>query len=515
MTPETEPVTAGWQEEIDAVERRRQRAMELGGPERVKRQHDRRKLTARERVDYLLDPGTFDEVGALADQGSHRPDMKDVYAPADGVIAGAGEIAGRPVYFFSEDFTVLGGSVGQIGFEKRMRVRELAQRDRAPMLYLLDGAGARGQEYTLGEWPSGKHFTLQAQMSGIVPQLAAILGGLGGDPALEVPLCDFKVMTRHEGMLAAGGPPIVKAATGEDVDKLTLGGYKVHTERSGVVDNAADSDEEALDQLRAYLGYMPQNCWELAPDVASTDDPFRRDELLADVIPRERTQPYDMRIVIDTLIDQGTFFEIQPKYGRALITGFARFDGAAVGIIANQPKWKAGAFAAQEADKLCHFAQVCNSYNLPMIFLTDVPGFMVGTKAEQEGVLRRGMRVHWVMAHNRVPTVSVLLRKAYGMASVAMNSAGAGQAATLAWPSAEFGALPLEGGVAAAFKGATAEVEDRFRAFGNPIDAARAFNFDDLIDPRDTRPRIVRALRRARGGQVHDLGPWRHHGVFP
>jgi acetyl-CoA carboxylase carboxyltransferase component len=515
---------ASWQGEIDELEQRRARARELGGPERIQRQHDRRKLTARERIDYLLDEGTFDEIGLLADHGSHRPDMADVTAPADGVVCGAGEIDGRPVYLFSEDFTVLGGSVGQVGFRKRMRVRELAQRDRVPLLFLLDGAGARGQEYTMGEWPSGEHFALQAQMSGVVPQVAAILGGLGGDPALEVPLTDFKVMTKHEGMVAAGGPPLVESATGIKVTKQELGGYKVHTERSGVVDNAVDSDEEALDQVRTFLSYLPSNCWELPPRRDSFEDPFRRDEALADVIPRERTRPYDVMRVIEGLIDHDSFFMIQPRYGRALVVGLARIDGEVVGIQANQPKWRAGAFGAQEADKATHFVALCNSYNIPMIFLSDVPGFMVGPKSEEEATLRRGLRLAWTMSYMRVPTISVLLRKAYGMGSVAMHSANAGQVATLAWPSAEFGALPLDGGVKAAYKRTldeeqTAEeieaVKERFAAFGNPLDAAKAFNFDDLIDPRDTRKRIVRALRRARAAQAQQLGPWRHHGIFP
>jgi acetyl-CoA carboxylase carboxyltransferase component len=450
--------------------------------------------------------------------------MQGVYAPADGVVCGAGEIDGRAVYLFSEDFTVLGGSVGQVGFEKRMRMRELALRDRVPLLFLLDGAGARGQEYTMGEWPTGQHFALQSQTSGIVPQVSAVLGGLGGDPALEVPLTDFKVMTRHEGMVAAGGPPLVESATGLQVSKQELGGYKVHTEISGVVDNVAASDEEALEQVRAYLSYMPPSCFELPPEVAPQEDPFRRDDALADLIPAESTRPYDVLRVIDGIVDAGSFFQIQPRYGRALVTGLARIDGQVVGIQANQPKWRAGAFGAQEADKGCHFVQVCNAFNVPMVFLTDVPGFMVGPKAEQEATLRRGLRLAWAMSYMRVPTVSVIMRKAYGMGSVAMLSAGAGQSLTLAWPSAEFGALPLDGGVKAAFRrsldeDAAAETVDeareRMRAFGNPIDAARAFNFDDLIDPRDTRARIVRAFRRARPAQAQQLGPWQHQGVFP
>jgi acetyl-CoA carboxylase carboxyltransferase component len=362
-----------WKPEVEEIERRRALAREMGGEERVARQHARGKLTARERVERLLDPGSFEEIGILADHTSQREEMKGISAPADGVVTGAGEINGRPVYLFSEDFTVLGGSTGQTGLVKRVRMRELALQERVPLVYLLDGAGARAQESILGGWAGGGHFLLQSKMSGIVPQVAGILGPLGGDPALEVPLCDFKVMVKGTAMVAAGGPPLVRAAIGHEVTKEELGGYAVHTEISGVVDNAAVDDGDALDMLRRYLGYMPQSCWELPPREETGEDTFRSEESLLEIVPRNRRQRYEMRRVIDALIDRGSFFEIQPGFGRALLVGFARIDGEVVGIQANQPMVRAGAFGAPEADKAFHFLQVCNSFNVPIVFLTDVP----------------------------------------------------------------------------------------------------------------------------------------------
>jgi acetyl-CoA carboxylase carboxyltransferase component len=511
--------------EVEEIRRLRAEAYGMGGEERVVRQHDRGKLTARERIELLFDPGTFEEIGTLADHRSVRENMRDFYAAADGVVTGAGLIDGRPAYAFAEDFTVLGGSTGKTGLAKRNRLKELAGRERLPLIYLLDGAGARGQESVLAGWASGAHFLVQSRLGGVVPQIGAVMGGLGGDPALEVPLCDFKLITKETGMLATGGPPLVKAALGLDITKEELGGYKVSAHTSGVIDNVAVDDQDAIAQIRKYLSYMPQSCYETPPFVPTDDDPLREDEDLLSIVPRSRTQPYDMRRVIDAVIDHDTFFEIQPKYGRALIVGFARIEGHVVGIQANQPMIRAGAISGPEADKACHFISVCNAYNIPIIFLTDVPGFMVGPNTEREGILRRGLRVAWVMAHNRVPTVSVICRKSYGMGAVAMNGPDGGQTATLCWPSAEFGALPLEGGVAAAYKRSIeeaddpealrAEIQGDHKALSGPAKAAKVFNFDELIDPRETRPRIVRALRRARVRQEQNVGPWQHFGIFP
>lgn len=514
-----------WQSEVDEINRRREQAYAMGGDERVQKQRAQGKLSVRERIDLLYDPGTFDEYGVLADHQSLRPDLQGRYAAADGVVTGVGQVEGRDVFVFAEDFTVLGGTVGRTGAMKRRRMRELAEREKLPIVYLVDGAGARGQESVRGGWAGGEHFLHMARMSGIVPQVAGVLGPVGGDPALEVPLCDFKVMVRGTAMVAAGGPPLVESALGMKITKEELGGAGVHSRESGVVDNAVDSDEEAISLIRRYLSIMPANCWELPPRRPTNDPVDRRDDSLLSIVPKQRLRPYDMNQLIRSLVDDGEFLPIQSDFGRALIVGFAHIDGDVVGIQANQPLVNGGAFSGPEADKAYHFLSVCDAFNIPVIFLSDVPGFMVGPKSERSATLRRGLRVAYVMAHMRVPTVSVVVRKAYGMGAVAMNGPGAGQSVTLCWPSAEFGALPVEGGLNAAFHNAIEasddpdayrkELEERYRNFGSPFEAAKVFNFDDLIDPRDTRPRIAQALRRSRRRREIEAGPSTRHGIMP
>lgn len=514
-----------WEPEVQEIEKRRQQSYAMGGEERVKKQNAQGKLSVRERLALLYDPGTFEEFGVLADHQSLRPDLQGRYAAADGVVIGVGKVNSRDVFVFAEDFTVLGGTVGRTGAMKRKRVRELAEQEKLPIVYLLDGAGARGQESVRGGWAGGEHFLHMARMSGIVPQVGGVVGPVGGDPALEVPLCDFKVMVRGSGMVAAGGPPLVESALGLTVTKEELGGADVHVRDSGVVDNAVDSDEEAIDLIRRYLGMMPANCWELPPRRETSDPIDRRDERLLSIVPRDRFQAYDMHELIRMLVDDGQFLEIQPQFGRALIVGLAHIDGDVVGIQANQPLVNGGAISGPEADKAYHFLSVCDAFNIPVVYLSDVPGFMVGPQSERNATLRRGLRVAYVMAHMRVPTVSVIVRKAYGMGAVAMNGPGAGQSVTLCWPSAEFGALPVEGGLNAAFHNSIAaaedpeeyrrELEERYRNFGNPFEAAKVFNFDDLIDPRDTRLRIAQALRRSRRRRELEAGPSTRHGIMP
>ncbi|WP_134322043.1 acyl-CoA carboxylase subunit beta [Cumulibacter soli] len=522
---ESGSVAEGWRPEVERINSLRQRALEMGGQERIDRQHARGKLTARERMDLLFDRGTMEEIGILADHAGTRRHLKDFHAPADGVVTASGLIDGRPAFAFSEDFTVLGGSTGSVGIQKRNRLKELAGRERLPIVYLLDGAGARGQEAILAGWPDSSHFLVQSRLAGIVPQVGAVLGGLGGDPALEVPLCDFKIMSKGEGALFTGGPPLVKAALGLDIDKIDLGGYKIAVETAGVVDNAAEDDADAIAQIRRYLSYMPLNCDELPPVVAPTDDPWRADDELLDIVPRNRRAPYDMQQIVDRIVDHDSVFQIQPTFGKSLITCLARMDGHVVGIVANQPKVRAGAMTGDEADKAVHFISLCNSFNIPMVFLVDVPGLMVGPETERQAILKRGLRVAWVTAHARVPNVTVLIRKAYGMGAAAMNGPGGGQSATLCWPSAEFGSLPVAGGVDAAFKSqiaggkdasaVRAEFESSISSDAGPFPAAGVFNFDELIDPRETRARVVRAFRRARRSQERNTGPWQHYGLFP
>jgi acetyl-CoA carboxylase carboxyltransferase component len=514
-----------WQPEIEEIAKKRQRALHLGGADKIARQHAQGKLTARERINRLLDPDSFTELGMLATHQSQRPEMQGIYTAADGTIIGYGRIDGREVLVGAEDFTVMGGSVGQTGIIKRERVLELAHQTKVPVIWLLDGSGARANEWVRGGWVGGKHFVLMSHLSGVVPQVVAAMGPCAGDPALMAPLADFVVMVKGTSMLAAGGPPVVEAAIGEKVTKEELGGSFVHCHISGVGDNEAEDDEDCLQMIRRYLSYFPTNVYQLPPRVDGQDDPERRDEALASIVPRNRKRPYDMLHVIRHLVDHDSVFEIKPQYGPSVVTCLARMDGEVVGLVGNQPLRLAGIIDGAAADKMTHFIQLCDAFHIPLIFLSDVPGFMTGSVSEREATLRRGLRIAYAMAFVTVPKVSVVLRKAYGMGAVAMCGHQMGQILTLVWPSGEFGALPVEGGVSAGHKSVleTAgdqgakrrDLEDYYNQFGSPFSTAETFNFDDLIDPRETRPLIIRALRAARAGQTAPLGPKTRHGIMP
>jgi acetyl-CoA carboxylase carboxyltransferase component len=517
-----------WQAEIDEIAARRQKALEMGGAERVARQHAQGKLLARERIDQLLDHDSFTELGMLATHQSQRPEMQGLYTAADGMIMGYGRIDGSEVLVGAEDFTVMGGSVGLVGIMKRERVLELAQQTKVPVIWLLDGSGARANEWVRGGWVGGRHFTMMSHLSGVVPQVVAVMGPCAGDPALMAPLADFVVMVKGTSMLAAGGPPIVEAAIGEKVSKEELGGSVVHCHISGVGDNEAEDDVDCLHMVRRYLSYFPTNVYALPPRIETGDDPERRDEELLSIIPRRRKRPYDMQAVIRHIVDQDSVFEIKPNYGSSVLTCLARMDGEVVGVLGNQPLHLAGIIDGPSADKMTHFIQLCDAFHIPLIFLSDVPGFMTGSASERDATLRRGLRIAHVMAFVSVPKISVVMRKAYGMGSVAMCGHQSGQILTLVWPSGEFGALPVEGGVSAAHKSTLeaahnqdaqdqqrAELESYYQQFGSPFSTAESFNFDDLIDPRDTRPLIIRALRSARSAQAAPLGPKTRHGIMP
>lgn len=514
-----------WQPESDAIAARRQRALHMGGADKIAKQHAQGKLTARERIAQLLDAHSFTEIGMLATHQSQRPEMQGVYTPADGILIGYGRIDGREVLLGAEDFTVMGGSVGQTGIVKRERLFELAYQTKVPVIWLIDGSGARANEYVRGGWVAATHFVLMSQLSGIVPQIVATMGPCAGDPALMAPLADFVIMVKGTSMLAAGGPPIVEAAIGEKVTKEELGGSVVHCHISGVGDNEAEDDEDCLRMIRRYLSYFPINVYQLPPRLTPTDDPERRDDGLLSIVPRNRKRPYDMLKVIGHIVDHESLFEIKPHYGRSVVTCLARMDGNVVGVIGNQPLQLAGIIDGDAADKMTHFIQLCDAFHIPLIFLSDVPGFMTGSVSERQGTLRRGLRIAYALSFVTVPKVSVVLRKAYGMGAVAMCGHKMGQILTLVWPSGEFGALPVEGGVNAGHKAALASagdqekkrqaLEEYYNQFGSPFSTAETFNFDDLIDPRDTRPLIIRALRAARAGNTAPLGPKTRHGIMP
>jgi acetyl-CoA carboxylase carboxyltransferase component len=509
-----------WADSLAEIARRRAAALGLGGSERVALQHSRGKLTARERIAGLLDEGSqLDEIGVMARARSERESMQGRDTPADGVITGLGRVGGSDVLVCAEDFTVIGGSVGHVGMHKRRRLIELAERLRVPVVWLFDGSGARAHEWMRAGWAGGPHFTAMARLSGVVPMVAGIMGPCAGDPALMAVLCDFVVMVRGTSMLAVAGPKLVRAAVGAEVDQQSLGGVDVHVRQSGVADNAADDDMACLRLLREYLSYFPPNSGHRPPRRAPRPEPPELAAQLHTLVPREERRRYDMSRVVRALADEGSLLEVKPAYARSLITALGRMNGDCVGIVANQPLHMAGALDARAADKLTHFVQLCDAFHLPLIFLTDVPGLMVGTQAEVAGTLRRGMRVAHAFAFATTPMVSVIVRKAYGMGAVAMCGQGAGQILTLCWPSGDFAAMPLAGGIEAAHaselavSGPRPEIESMYSG-GDPLSAAADFNFDDLIDPRETRSRIIRWLGVALAGH-NDVGTVPRHGIMP
>ncbi|WP_417517674.1 acyl-CoA carboxylase subunit beta [Minwuia sp.] len=511
---------------IDDLKARRAALQDHGGAARVARQREAGKNTARERVDMLFDSGTFEEIGGLADHAHTQvTPVKNKHTPADGVIAGFGMIDGRPAGVVAEDFTVMGGSLGLINFEKKCRMMELAARDRVPVVWLFDGAGARTDEYIGQGLAPMHHFMLQAKLSGQSPQICAVLGPSAGDSSLLAAMMEFIVMVRGTSMLAAGGPPLVASGTGETVDKEELGGADLHCAVSGVGDNAVDSEQEAIDALKAWLSYLPTNAWTYPPSIPATDDPDRGDEALLDIIPENRRRPYDMKKVIASVVDRESFFEVKPAYAKMMITGFARLNGHPVGVCANQPRVMSGAITAAAGIKLRHFMDICAAYHVPLVFLTDTPGVMTGPKSEKEAALRVGMQVAHSFAFADVPILTVVVHKGFGYGAAAMGGYGAGQSTVLAWPTADFNAIPLESGITAAYRAELAASDEpeklhadlvaEYQVLCGAMPAAAMMKVDDVIDPRETRPRLIRALERALNRRTEAASPTLRHGVMP
>jgi acetyl-CoA carboxylase carboxyltransferase component len=474
----------GWKETLEDLDLRRERSRAMGGSERLAKHHGKGKLDARARLDHLLDKGTFREFGTLVGG--------DI--AADGIVAGSGQINGTPVMVGAEDFTTLAGSIGPGGNAKRYRLAELALRDRIPLVMLLEGAGFR---------PSGEHYgrtptdlLAQAQCSGKVPTVAGLLGPSAGHGALVAPVCDFAIMSR-QGAIFTAGPPVVKESTGEEISKEDLGGPSVAL-ASGVIHNLAEDDEQVLDDIRRYLSYFPASAWSYPASLPAGEasEPRPTPELL-DIVPRGNRRIYDMRAVLDVVFDTSEWFEVQPKFGPAIICALAHLGGHPVAVVANQPKVLAGSIDADAADKAAHFIMVADSFHLPIVFLADNPGMLPGSRSEKSGVLRSGARMFAAQTAATTLKLHVTLRKAYGFGSMVMSLLGFdNQSATFAYPGATMGAMS-----AAALSRASnaaedmevklrkAEVEASFRSAGH-------LGFDDLIDPRETRDALLSALQR-------------------
>ncbi|HEX4564151.1 MAG TPA: acyl-CoA carboxylase subunit beta, partial [Solirubrobacteraceae bacterium] len=483
---------------IGELDERRERAKRGGGEEKIAKQHGEEKLTARERLALLIDDGTFTEMGLHGRPHSAQRAMDGKDAPADGVITGYGKIDGRLVAVCAYDFTVMAGSMGMTGEIKVTRLRELALTKRIPFIWLLDSAGARIQEAVGSLFAGSGHlFREEVVMSGVIPQIAALMGPCAAGTAYIPGLADFVPMVKGRGSMALAGPHLVRAAVGEEVTQEELGGSRVHCRKSGVGDLEVANDEECIHAIKQYLSFMPQNCEESAP-LRATEDPIdRADEELLDVLPESNRKPYDMYDVIRRVVDDGYYFDLKPQWARTIITCFARFGGRPVGIVASQPKHLGGILDNDSSDKAARFVNLCNAFAIPLVFLMDVPGFMVGTKVEAGGIIRHGAKMLYAVANATVPKITVITRKAYGAGYYVMNGRAYEPDLIVAWPSAEISVMGAEGAVEIVMRKQVEEAEDPqakkaelIEAYRKIIDvyiAAGNDMIDDVIDPRETR----------------------------
>ncbi|MDQ2636409.1 MAG: acetyl-CoA carboxylase carboxyltransferase subunit [Actinomycetota bacterium] len=473
-----------WDDTLGELSRRRQHAHAMGGTERLAKHHGKGKLDARARLEHLLDKGTFREFGTLVGG--------DI--AADGIVAGSGHIEGQPVLVGAEDFTTLAGSIGPGGNAKRYRLAELALRDKIPLVMLLEGAGFR---------PSGEHYgrtptdlLAQAQCSGKVPTIAGLLGPSAGHGALVAPVCDWTIMSQ-QGAIFTAGPPVVKESTGEDISKEDLGGPTVAL-ASGVIHNLADDDQAVLDDIRRYLSYFPASAWSYPASLpADETTEARTTPELLDIVPRGNRRVYDIRRVLDVVFDRPDWFEVQPKFGRAIICALAHLGGHPVAVVANQPQVLAGSIDADAADKAAHFITVADSFHLPIVFLADNPGMLPGSRSEKSGVLRSGARMFAAQTGATTIKLHVTLRKAYGFGSMVMSLLGFdNQSATFAYPGATMGAMSA----AALSKASHADEDVEARLRRMEVEAsfrsASHLGFDDLIHPEETRNALLSALQR-------------------
>ena len=511
---------------VDALNEKKDKYRAMGGAERVQRQHDFGKLTVRERLDILFDEGTVLEYGLLAHHQSQSPQMQGKFTPGDGVVTAIGEIDGRKVAVIAYDFTVMAGSMGMVTELKATRMRELALRERIPLVWLIDSAGARIQEATGSMFArTGDLFREQVLMSGVVPQDAAMMGPGAAGTAYIPGLADFDPMVRGKSNMALAGPHLVKAAVGEETTAEEMGGSKVHCKVSGVADMEVADDEACLQAIKDYLSHMPASNLEAVPLKPTGDPVDRRAEDLYDIVPANPRQAYDVYKVIASIADDGEFFPMKKDWARNVVTGFARFGGRTCGIVANQPKFLGGALDVNGADKAARFVWLCDAFDVPLVFLMDCPGFIVGTAVERQGIIRHGAKMLFAVSEATVPKITVVMRKGYGAGYYVMNGRAYEPDLIVAWPTAEISVMGPEGAVNIIFrKQIEAMPEDqRDEARNNMVqmireqispEIAAGWSFvDDLIDPADTRTVIVRALENASTKTVER--PWRKHGVLP
>jgi acetyl-CoA carboxylase carboxyltransferase component len=511
-------------DKLEELRQMRANAKLGGGPQRIAEQHAKGKLTARERLDALLDSGTFQELGRLATHNISDFGMADKKYPGDGVVTGFGKIDGRRVAIYAQDFTVLGGSFSEVQSHKVCKIMERAQESGIPVIGLLDSGGARIQEGVRSLAAYGELFVRNVMASGVVPQISVQMGPCAGGSVYSPALTDFIVMVRGTGFMFITGPDVIRAVTGEQVDFETLGGAVAHSIRSGVAHFAADDERHAFRLVKELLSYLPQNNSEDPPRVTPYDDPARRDEILDRLIPGDSSEPYDMRQVISSVFDRASFLEIHAHYARNALVGFARLDGYPVGVVANQPLHLAGCLDIDSADKIARFVRFCDAFNLPVITFVDCPGYLPGIAQEHGGVIRHGAKVIYAYCEATTPKISVVVRKAMGGAYIAMSSKQMRTDLAYAWPTAEIAVMGPEGAInilyreeikkaadpAAERQRLLKEYTDRFH---NPYSAADMGQIDEVIEPSYTRLRLVMAMEILRSKVASN--PPKKHGLMP
>jgi len=502
-------------DKLELLQQKRAESEQGGGPDRIATQHRKGKMTARERLDVLLDPGSFVELDRFVTHRATDFGLADQQVLGDGVVTGWGRIEGRLVYVFSQDFTVFGGSLSETYAEKICKVMDLAVRNGAPIIGLNDSGGARIQEGVASLGGYADIFLRNTLASGVVPQISAILGPCAGGAVYSPAITDFICMVRGVSYMFVTGPDVVKTVTHEEVDFEQLGGADVHGGTSGVAHFVYDSELECLTAIRTLLSFLPSNNLDIPP-VRPTADPLdRRDEELLDVVPDSPTKPYDMHDVIRRVVDDGAFFEVHRDYAGNLLVGFARLGGRPVGVVANQPATLAGALDISASLKGARFIRFCDAFNVPLVTFEDVPGFLPGVGQEHGGIIKHGAKLLYAYCEATVPKLTVITRKAYGGAYDVMSSKHIRGDYNVAWPSAEIAVMGPKGAVEILFKGEVTDerVADYTEKFAHPYRAASRGFLDDVIDPRDTRPRLIDALATLE--TKRDKNPPKKHGNIP
>ncbi|PIC63311.1 methylmalonyl-CoA carboxyltransferase [Sporosarcina sp. P13] len=502
----------------------KKREIELGGgDERIMKQHEKGKLTARERIELLLDEGSFVELNPFVVHRTRDFGMDKLEGPGDGVVTGYGKIHGRPIYLFSQDFTVFGGALGEMHAMKIANVMDLAAKNGAPFIGLNDSGGARIQEGVLSLDGYGEIFYRNAIYSGVIPQISVILGPCAGGAVYSPAITDFVIMTDKTSQMFITGPKVIETVTGEKISSEGLGGAKVHNTISGNAHLRGENEEVVLEKVRDLLTYLPQNNTEKTPmQPYEEQDDYRAD--LADVVPFETIRPYDVRKVLDHVVDEGSFFEIQPEFAKNTVVGYARMKGETVGFVCNQPKVMAGGLDIDSSDKIARFIRTCDSFNIPIITFEDVTGFFPGVKQEHGGIIRHGAKILYAYSEATVPKITLILRKAFGGAYVALNSKAIGADVVYAWPNAEVAVMGAEGAANIIFARdiassedpeatRAAKIEEYREKFANPYVAASHGMIDDVIDPRETRIKLLQALEMMRNKQ--EDRPKKKHGNIP